>query len=358
MVLGAWTFTVAIGVVAAQERPATAYPLDPKWRDFVHTIRLQPAPLPTAFRATGKVTYDETRTQHVAAPVAGRVTDVTVNLGDQVEAGTPLMALSSPEAGALQADIMRAQQALSLASRGWERTQQLRADGAVSSKEAAQAESDYKVAQAEYQRLTAQRRALGLTSKDAGMRLVLRARQAGTVVERNVRLGQEVRGDSGDVLMTLSDLDAVWVQADLYEQDLGRLHVGDPVQVSVAAYPHAIFPGEVAALGDILDPQTRTLKVRCRVPNAARRLKPEMFATVALARPDRLGLVVPSTAVVRQGAQLFVLVTDEAQHNVRERPVQLGPAHGGQQQVLGGLTEGETIITDGALFVHHALHAG
>ncbi|RYF03234.1 MAG: HlyD family efflux transporter periplasmic adaptor subunit, partial [Deltaproteobacteria bacterium] len=130
------------------------------------------------------------------------------------------------------------------------------------------------------------------------------------------------------------------------------------VQVRVAAYPHAVFPGEVVYIGDVLDPQTRTLKVRCRVPNPQRRLKPEMFATVALAHADKMGLVVPTTAVVREGPQLFVLVVQADGQTVQQRPVRLGPAHGGQQQVLGGLQAGETIVSDGALFVHHALRQG
>lgn len=332
--------------------------LEDKWRDFVHLSTLKMQPLPGAFRVTGTITYDEDRTQHMAAPLSGRVTQVFVDLGAQVTPGTPLVELSAPEAAAVQAEVQRAQQDFDVATHSFNRAKTLRADGAVSERDAAQAQADYKKAQVDLQRAQAQHKALGLTGQGAGVRMVLRARQKGTVVERHVRVGQEVRQDSGEVLLTVSDLDAVWVLADLYEQDLARIHRGDAMAVSVAAYPQESFAGEVLYISDVLDAQTRTVKVRCRVPNLEHRLKPAMFATLEMFQPDSQGLVVPTVAVIREGAQLFVLTLAQDNKTIVPRAVRLGPAHGGLQQVIAGLQAGETIITDGALFVHHALRQG
>ena len=242
-----------------------------------------------------------------------------------------------------------------MAQKSAERVHKLQADGAVSDKDVAQAEADFKKARAEVGRTSAQLRALGISATDPAVRVALHAQIAGTVVDRAVLVGQEVRADQAQPLLTVSSLDSVWVLADVYEQDLALVQPGASVSVRVPAYAGDSFPGKIVHVGDVVDAQTRTVKVRCQVANPGQRLKPEMFAKIDL--KDIGGhnvVVIPSRAVLNDGEKTKVVVATEG--NVfKVRQVELGPEVEGQVRVLSGIKPGEKIVTDGALFLKHEI---
>src|SRR5262249_11142038 len=157
-----------------------------------------------------------------------------------------------------------------------------RSEGAVSDKDLVQAEADLNKAKSEAARASAHIRSLGISATDPTFAATIRAGVTGTVVERNVLVGQEVRADAVTPLITISNLETVWVRADVYEQDVALLQPGAAVAVHVAAYPGESFPGTIGHLGDVVDPTSRTVKLRCVVPNPNLRLKPEMFAKIDL----------------------------------------------------------------------------
>jgi cobalt-zinc-cadmium efflux system membrane fusion protein len=204
-------------------------------------------------------------------------------------------------------------------------------------------------------RATAQLRALGVSASDPTVGVALRARVAGTVVERNVLVGQEVRADATTPLLTITDLDVVWVLADVYEQDLGLVQEGVGVNVRVPAYPVDAFPGTVGHVGDVLDPSSRTVKVRCIVKNPDRRLKPEMFAKIELVEASgKKVLVVPSRAILSDADHSRIVIAGD--DNVyRLRTVQVGPEVGGKVRILDGAKAGEKLVTEGALFLKNEI---
>jgi cobalt-zinc-cadmium efflux system membrane fusion protein len=299
---------------------------------------------------TGKIGFDEDHTQRVASPLDGRVVRLFVNVGDKVKQGEGLILLSSPQVGQLQSDAQKAEQDLNVATKAVERGRKLRADGAISEKDLAQAEADYKKAASELSRSTAHLRAIGVSASDPTIAAAIPAGIAGTVVERNVLVGQEVRADSTTSLLTISDLDSVWALADVYEQDLGLVEKGSDVAVRVPAYPSDSFPGKVVHVGEVLDPASRTVKLRCSVPNADHRLKPEMFAKLELlGAKGKKVLLIPSTSVLADGEKSRVVIVDGSVFRVRQ--VIVGPEIDGRVRVLDGLKPGERIVTDGALFL-------
>jgi cobalt-zinc-cadmium efflux system membrane fusion protein len=328
--------------------------LDAAWDASVKTEQVVAVDLPQGVVTTGRVSFDENRTQRITSPVAGRVVRVLVQVGDTVRAGQPLVDLASPEAAMLQSEVKKAQQDLEIAEKAWQRAEALRADGAVSDREAAQARADYQKALAEAERGEAYVRALGLDARAPLVHAALTSRLGGTVVERPVGVGQEVRGDSAEPLVTLSDLSQVWVVADLYERDLGAVRLHSEARVRVPAYPGEEFVGEVTSIGDVVDAQSRTVKVRCVLANRDRRLKPEMFATVHLNTAAVRAVTVPTRAVVTDGARTKVVIVDEARA-LWARDVELGPQRDGRHPVLAGLEEGETVVTEGAIFLHNLL---
>jgi cobalt-zinc-cadmium efflux system membrane fusion protein len=311
----------------------------------------------TAVALPGKVSFDEDHTQRVASPIDGRAVSILVKLGDKVRPGQPLISLSSPNVGQIQADAQKALSDLGLAQKSSERVHKLKEEGAVAEKEVAQVEGDLRKARSDYARASVQLKALGISPSDPAVNAALRAQIGGVVVERNVLVGQEVRADQATSLLTVSSLDTVWVFADAYEQDLGLVEVGDPVAIEVPAYPGEKFAGKVTHVGEVVDPASRTVKIRCVVPNPAHRLKPEMYAKVEVRDNGRRKVIlVSSKAVLSEGDKSVVIVATEG--NVfRARRVDVGPEVDGQVRVLGGLTPGEKIVTDGAIFMKREIES-
>jgi cobalt-zinc-cadmium efflux system membrane fusion protein len=321
--------------------------------DFVKIEVVKEADAAPLVQLTGRVTFDEDHTQRVSSPIDGRATNLLVKQGDKVRAGAPLVELSSPQVGSLQADAQKAQSDLAVAQKALDRAHTLKPEGAISDKEVAQIEADFRKAKADVARTTAQLKSLGISPTEPAVNVALHAQISGTVVERNLLVGQEVRADQATPLLTLSNLDVVWVLADVYEQDLGLVQAGAEVTVRVPAYPGSDFKGKVGHIGDVVDAATRTVKLRCVVPNPDGRLKPEMFAKIELRDvTGRKVIQIPANAVVVDGDKTRVLVASEG-NLFRPRQVEVGPAIDGAVRVLSGLKPGEKIVTDGALFLSH-----
>jgi len=212
----------------------------------------------TSVSLPARVSFDEDHTQRVASPIDGRATGVLVKIGDKVKVGQPLILLSSPNVGQIQADAQKAESDLTVAQKAIERAHKLQADGAIADKDVALAEADFHKAMSDRGRATAQLKALGISASDPSINVALRAQVSGMVVDRNVLLGQEVRADQATPLMTISSLDSLWVLADVYEQDLGLVELDAPVTVHVPAYPADALPPELAAL-PTEDPGSRRL---------------------------------------------------------------------------------------------------
>jgi len=303
---------------------------------------------------TGKVSFDENHTQRVSSPVDGRAIKMLVELGEKVKVGQALVELSSPNVGQLQGDMQKAQQDLALSEKALVRVHKLKEDGAVSDKEVAQAEADNRKARADVASASARLRSLNLAAADPAAGVSLRAQVAGTVVDRSVLVGQEVRADAAVPLLTISDLDVVWVAGDVYEQDIPLVHEGMKVSVSVAAYPGVEFAGTITHMSELLDPVSRTVKLRCVVPNPDGRLKPEMFVKIQLRDEGGKKLVIPSRAVLSETQPpRVVLVGADGSFSLRK--VEIGPEVGGRVRVLSGLAPGDKVVTSGAIFLRQEI---
>jgi membrane fusion protein, heavy metal efflux system len=180
--------------------------------------------------------------------------------------------------------------------------------------------------------------------------MAIRAPIAGTVTERSITNGQFVGSDSTP-LMTIADLSTVWVQADLFERDIHRIAPGQTADVTTAAYAEDHFRAQVARIGTVVDPQTRTAKMRFVVANPGLRLKPGMFteATVQLREPT-VGLTAPSKAIFVENGRTYAYVEDGPSRYAR-REVSTVAGSGTRVRVTGGLAAGERVVTDGVLLL-------
>jgi membrane fusion protein, heavy metal efflux system len=292
---------------------------------------------------------DPARVARVSSPLPGRVVRLFVQLGQAVRQGAPLFELDSPDLAAAQSDWLKAKSAATLASRSQARQADLHQHGVGALKELEQAESDASVAQSELERAERRLRMLSARPGDASRPLLVRAPMAGRVIELSTSPGQ-VHNDASAALLTIADLSLLWVTASVAEKDLERVALGQQATVEFTAWPGRPVSGTVGFIGDVLVPETRTVKVRIAVANPDGRFKPGMFARVSLSGPERQELVVPPAALRLSGEQSFLFV-ERGQWSFERRPVSVGEAVAGGLCVTAGLSAGERIVTSNSILL-------
>jgi len=352
---------------ADKNKPAGEANHAPEVRPQIVVEEVQLKPLAGDLSLPGKVQYSEDRYAKVSSPLVGRVVEVRAKLGDKVAAGQVLLSLESADLGAAYSDFVKAESDFQLSKRNYELAKDLYETKAMSKKDLVQAENDFLKAQAEFRRTRERLLALRVPAEELDKprterlitsRFDLKSPLAGTVVERNVTVGQMVGADPTQVLYTIADLNELQVVAEVYERDLSRVSKGVAVTVTVEAYPDETFSGTIVYVGDVVDPTTRTIKVRCNVTNRDLKLKPEMFARVRLrVGSSRPVLALPKEAVIEVGGQAYVFVQAADGRYVR-RPVVTGTMSGDTIQIREGLQSGERVVVKGALLLKGEMEKG
>jgi cobalt-zinc-cadmium efflux system membrane fusion protein len=303
----------------------------------------------------GRLVWNEDRTVRVFAPFGGRVTDIAVRPGDRVKAGQTLAVLAAPELGVAQAEARKAEQDYGLAQKNLARIQELAAAGVAPAKELQQAQAEVARTQAERSRT---REKLKLYGKAGAVdqTLQLRTPIQGVVVERNLNPGQEVRPDSqGDkALFVVSDPAHLWFLLDVAEKDVGLVKAGTEVRLQSTSLGDDEVRGKVSHVADLVDPQTRSVKVRGTVEGTDERLKAEMFIVGKIKIPAPGGFLVPARAVYLRGEQHYAFV-DAGNGRYERRALKLGPLAGGYQVILEGLAANEKVVVEGSLLLERIL---
>lgn len=309
----------------------------------------------------GRVAFDEARVAHVFPPVSGRIMKVLGAFGQRVGQGDPLAVIESPDLGSAWSDLIKARADVVAAEHEFERQRDLLEHHAAAEREFEAAQDNAEKARAEVER--ARLRLKMLHASDTGsatQEFLLRSPIPGEIVNRNATLGLEVQGmlSSANIvqeLFTVGDIDRVWVWGDLYERDLGKVRRGQPVAITSVASPGRVVTGTIDFVGQTLDPQTRTARTRCVVPNADRFLKPEMYVTLSVEFDRRDLLALPLSAVIRAGDRQVVFVEDEKMEDgrtrFRQRAVELGDADDGWVSILSGLRSGERVVVSGSILL-------
>ena len=297
------------------------------------------------------VEADPARLIKVLPPLAGRVTQLKVQLGEQVEAGQPLAVIDSPDLAAAYADYDRAKVLLSLATRNRDRQIALVKIGGAADKDLQQGEADYATAEAEQRRAEARLKQIGVDADttNKARTVTVTAPMAGSVIDLAVAPGA-FWNDATAALMTVADLRTVWVTAGVPEKDTALVAKGQPVDVAFAAYPGEPFEGEVLFVSDVLDPDTRRTKVRIAFANPGTRLKPGMFATVSFHAAARRAAVVPTSALLVKDDANEVLV-EVAPWTFVPRKVDIAFQQGDQAVLISGVSAADRIVVKGGVLL-------
>ncbi len=335
------------------------------------------------FQITGVVGPNQTRLAHIRPLSSGRIEKVYVRAGDRVRAGQPLVAYDNIEIGELVGEYLSAKATLNKANaeaevskRSVERARKLVDLGAVAKAEYEKREAEYKSALAS---INMQKAQMGMVEQklrrfgwaDAEIEkldsradeehggapnTILRSPFDGVVIKSEVAEGETV--DTERELFALADLSTVWVQGDVYEKDIASIRRGQAIKVLANAYPDMTFNGRLTYLGDMLDPQTRTAKVRCEVPNPKGLLKLEMMATIQVPTgARRKALMIPAAALQQVDNESVVFVKVE-ENRFAKRKVEIGTQSDGWVEVRSGLKEGEKVVTQGAFMLKSQLKKG
>ena len=350
----------------------------------MQTVDVEPAMVPVTVEATGVVTPVESRVAHLRPLARGIVEQVQVGLGDRVRVGQPLVEYDNVELGDLigeyrsaRAALRQAEAELEVRRQYFERAEALITIEAIAQQtlEMRRAEFDRAraaigSARADVSRIEERIHRFGLTDADLAAAAadgdgsadalhreashnVIRAPFDGIVTAYEVAVGEVVAPDRE--LLTVTDLSTVWVLADVYEDDLGRVRTGTDAVVRTRAYPDRTFTGAVTYISDAIEPSTRTARVRVVVDNTDGALKQEMFVTVSIPSVEaREALAVPISAVQQIDGQPVVFA-QTGSTVFQRRDVQLGATAAGRVAVIAGLEPGERVVTEGSFHLKSTL---
>jgi cobalt-zinc-cadmium efflux system membrane fusion protein len=347
------------------------------------TAKIQTAPvatasLPVIFQAPGEVQLSPDRMAHVTPRLTGIVRSVEKNVGDTVTKGEALCVIESAELGDARAAYLGALSERDFADRNYQRWKLLFEKGLRTQNELYTAETDFTRAQIKLESSEARLRALGFGKQDiadlqknrsvaVSNRYSLRSPMSGSVLERNLTVGQNV--ETKDQLFLVADLTVVWVQAVAYERDLSQIQAGMRAIVRTQAAPSASFPGTVTYVGQQVDEKTRTVPVRIVVknPRSSRNpsgvLRPGLFITLELQRSTRRDVPgIPESAIQTESGESFVFVEvgqpaitakpgGSTTYMFQRKPVVLGVHAGGKVEVVKGLALGERVVIENAFLL-------
>ncbi len=346
-----------VSILFAAGAPDNSVELDAGMMANVHIETVKSEAARRVLTATGKVQFNDDRVVHVIAPMPGQVTNFTLRVGDRVEKDQVIFSIKSREVASLVTDYFDSQHDHDLADKTLTMTKDLFEHQAASKVSLQQAENDLAKAKAHVARAEEALRVLGLDPKEidthGGLQALIpvHAPLGGIVIERNIATGQFVQGDSTS-LLTLADPATVWVLADVFENDLHLIHPGQHAQLAAVAYPDRRFTATVERIGDRIDADSRTMKVRLLVSNSDLLLKPEMFITAALdLAGTSAGLTVPAQAMIVEGTRGYVFVQSGDRRFVKTL-VTATPDGAGRLRITAGLKPGDRVVTDGALLVN------
>ncbi|HEX7341199.1 MAG TPA: efflux RND transporter periplasmic adaptor subunit [Rhodanobacteraceae bacterium] len=330
-------------------------------RRHLKVLTVQPMGYHTTVDATGAVDFDRNRAAQVLAPFSGAVSKVLVTLGTKVHEGQPLATVDSPDfaaaAGAYRKAVLAARAADAVASND----RDLYAHKAISARENAQAQADAAGADADraaaLQALVALHMNAGAIAAIAAGKTtahgqgVIRAPITGTVVEKSVAPGQTLAAGATPCF-TIADTAKMWVMAQVFGADIGKVQAGDAVTIDTGDGAGTLT-GTVTNVGAVIDPATRSVNARVSVANPQGRLKKGMYVSVRIdSHALHSGLLVPASAVLRNGQNLpFVYVVTKHGGYARRRVV-LGPRVGNRFVISQGLHASDTVVVEGSIFLH------
>jgi cobalt-zinc-cadmium efflux system membrane fusion protein len=318
--------------------------------------------------AVGNIDFNQNLLVQVFTPYAGRIIATYANVGDRVEKGQVLFTIDSPDLLTATSNIISHTGQLTLANANLRRLTETLRSGGGAQKDVDQARSDQQTAEGNVRADRYSLRIFGKTDEEidtivhdhkADPVLIVRSPITGLVTQRTAAPGLYVQPGNAPAPFTVADTATMWMLANVVEADAPFMRVGQPIEVTVGAWPGRVFDGVITVVGAQVDPATRRLMIRSEVKDPEARLRAGMFAnfTIRIAEPFQ-ATAVPNTAIVREGdGSMAVWVTTDRKH-FDKRLVRTGMQQNGMTQILEGLQPGQLVVTEGAVFISNKAAGG
>jgi membrane fusion protein, heavy metal efflux system len=318
--------------------------------------------------AVGTIDFNENLLVQVFSQYQGKILKAFYNVGDEAHSGDILFTIDSPDLLQAESALLAAAGVLELQKRALARALNLLKAGGSAQRDVDQSTSDQQTAEGNFKAGKDAVRIFGKTDAEieqivvdrkVDSTLVVPSPIAGRVVARNAAPGFLTQPGVAPAPFTVADLSTMWMLANVIETDAPAYKLGQQVEVTVPAYPDKIFKGHVTALGAMIDPNTHRQLVRSEIDDPEHLLRSGMFASFVIRVGDPVpSLAVPAEGVVREGdGTMSAWVTRDSRHFIK-RTVKTGLQQDGWTQILTGLSPGETVVMDGAVFLSNKLLLG
>ncbi len=315
--------------------------------------------------AVGSIDFNEEMSVQVFTPYAGRIIGLFASVGDDVNKGQTLFTIDSPDLLQAESTLIAAAGVLDLTTRNLARLKDLYTTRAVSQRDLDQGTSDQQTAEGNLRAARDAVRLFGKTDEEinriiadrkADPTLVVPCPIGGRITARNAAPGLYVQPGAAPAPFTVSNIDTMWMLANVVENDSPAFQVGQSVQVSIGAFPGRLFDGKITTVGVSVDPNTRRVLIRSEIKDPQHELRSGMFAnfTISLGAPVR-SPAIPLDGVVREGDGSNTIWVTADRRRFARRTVRIGDQRDGYRQILEGVNPGELVATEGAIFLSNML---
>lgn len=306
-------------------------------------------------KLSGEISFDDNKVVKVFPFSSGQVERVLVSLGDKVSKGQTLAIIKSADVAGNYADLSVAGNEVAIAKKQMENQELLYKNGIASEKDYLEAKTNYEKTLTEATKIRQQININGGGHTSASGEYVIKAPMNGYVVEKKINAGGFIRSDNADNLFTIGDISDVWVWANVYESDIAKVKEGYVAKVSTLAFRDTVFNGVVDKVSQVLDPQTKVMKIRVRLSNNAMLLKPEMFANILIQNKEGKKEVAISTeAIVSDNGKNFVIIYHD-KCNLEIKEVTVLKTVGNTAYLSDGLKGGELLVAKNQVLLFNAL---
>lgn len=301
----------------------------------------------------GKITPDNNKLAHIYPIVGGSIIKVNVELGDYVNKGQVLAVIRSGEIAQFQKEKYDALNNVAIAEKNLKVTKDLFGGKLNSEKDVVSSERELDKSKAELNRIN---EIYSIYKLGDGASYSIYAPISGFIVAKNINLNEQLRADKLDVLFSIAQIDEVWVLANVNEIDISKVEVGYDAQIKTISYPDKVFKGKIDRIFNTIDPSTKAMKVRIKIPNPDLLLKPEMNATVILDFSEHKSMVaINSEAIIFDKSKTWVMVY-KSRYEIETRLVEVYRQLSGITYIKSGLKSGESVISKNGLLIYDELN--
>lgn len=310
-------------------------------------------PLVDAITLTGSVDFNQDNQVNIYPLVSGNIQDVKVQLGDHVTAGQVLAVVKSSEMAGYSSNLVSAEANLRVTKKNLDAQKDLFISGLASQLDVTAAQSNYDQAVAQLELV---KRILKINGNNTQGDYIIKAPINGFIVQKNITNNTSIRADNGTSLFTISDLKNVWVQANVYESNISKVHLGNQVSITTVSYPDKIFKGKIDKVLNVLDPTNKVMKVRIVLSNTDYILKPQMFTRVIVTNQQtKEAICISSKALIFDHSQYFVLMYN-GKGDAAITHVQVLSTLGDKTYLSDGVKEGDRLVGSNAILIYDALN--